>query len=406
MGAITDVRERAGDLHQRINPAMLERAYQDGMNFSRFLEEQDPSDEYNDGLSAFERQLKMANIVTRSNPEEGFYADRFQAFEENEHTRTLQVEWMARQWRKVSHMRRSDPTRRAIMASDDALAGSGFRPYISAAQERSSQIAPAIPIGELVALTTQIDGNAYRAIYLNDDPGEARLVRVGETAEIPGAKLTQGERTVDLYKFGRKVTASYELLRRAPIDTVAFHIARMAVQAEVDKVAHVLDIMINGDGNPNTSASVDNLTALDADAVAGTLSLRGWLAYKLRFETPYALTHEIAQNDVILDQLLLSTGTANIPVVTIQGAGGFGGFEPINPQLSDRVRYGSLSSAPASKVVGFDARFAIERVTEIGASLTETQRWVTNQTQDLVLSEVEGYAVVDTKAVRILDVAA
>jgi hypothetical protein len=32
-------------------------------------------------------------------------------------------------------------------------------------------------------------------------------------------------------------------------------------------------------------------------------------------------------------------------------------------------------------------------------------RWITNQTQDLVFTEVEGYAVIDNKAAKILDLA-
>jgi len=392
-------RDRAKELHGRITLESMERAYREGMNFSRWLEKQDPSEGYNDGLDAFERQLAIAGITTASNPERGFYADQFSAFEDaGEAGRALQIEWMARQYRKIAHQTRS------VLSSDSSTVGSAMRPYVDAAQARASQMAPAIPLAELIALHTQIDNNVYRALYLNDDETQYRMVRVGETAEIPGATLTQGERPIDLYKYGRKLKISYEALRRVPIDTVAFYIARMAIQAEVDRVSTVISVIASGDGNAGTAAQVINMTTLDPNATPGTLTLKAWLAFKMQFKNPYALTHELANEDVILQQLLLDTGSSNIPLFTITGQAGFGSLTPINPLLADNVRYGETEDAPALKIVALDRRYAIEQVSEIGGTLQESQRWITNQTQDLVFTEVEGYAVIDPKATKILDI--
>lgn len=389
---------RAADLNKTLSMGTLERAYREGMNLSRWLEKEDPSAGYDDGLDAFERQLAVMDITTNSNPERGFYADRFDKFEKaGDAGRVLQIEWMARQYRKYSQMSRS------VFSSDGNAPGSMMRPYAEAAQARTSQMAPAIPLSELIAMRTQVDTNVYRALYLNDDEKSYRMVRVGETAEIPGATLTEGEKPIDLFKYGRKLKISYEAMRRLPVDTVAFYIARMAIQAEVDKVKTVLDVMVNGDGNAGTAASNINLTDLDPDATAGHLTLKAWLAFKMTFNNPYALTHELAQQDVILQQLLLDTGSANIPVLSLTGAANFGGFTAMNPALSDNVRYGVTEDAPDGKVIAFDSRFAIEQVTEIGGTIQESMRWVTNQTEDLVFTEVEGYAVIDSKAAKILD---
>lgn len=400
MGANGTMRQRARDLHAQLGYGALERAYAEGMNFSRWLEEQDPSENYDDGLDAFERQLSIAGIVTRTNPERGFYADEFRAFEDaGEPGRALQIEWMARQYRKVAHATRS------VLASDASEVGSIMRPYVDAAQARTSQIAPAIPLEELIAFRTQIDSNVYRALYLNHDEKQYRMVRVGETAEIPGASLTQGERPVDLYKYGRRLDISYEAMRRVPIDTVAFYIARMAIQAEVDKVSTVLKVLVEGDGNAGTAAEVINLTGLDSTA-AGKLTLPAWLGFKLKFRNPYALTHEIVQEGIVLQQLLLNTGTSNVPILSLTGGAAFGGFTPINPALADNVRYGVLDEAPANQVVAFDSRFAVEQITEIGGTVNESKRWAEKQVDSLIFTEVEGYAVVDAKAAKILDLAA
>lgn len=387
---------RAQELHEQLSLRSMDEAYHAGMNFSRWLEEQDPSEGYNDGLDAFERQLAIAGITTTSDPERGFYADQFRAFEDaGEAGKALQIEYISRQYRKVAH------NARAVLASDSATVGSAMRPYVDAAQARMDQIAPAIPLNELIAFRTAIDNNVYRALYLHDDEKEYRMVRVGETAEIPGATLTQGERPVDLYKYGRRLDISYEAMRRVPIDSVAFYIARMAVQAEVDKVSTVLDILVNGDGNPGTEAEVHNLTDLDADATTGNLTLRAWLAFKLKFRNPYQLTHELVQEGIALQQLLLDTGSSNTRLAELSGT--FGGFTPMNDAFAGNVRFGVLDEAPENQIVALDGRFAVEQITEIGGTVNESKRWIEKQVETLTFTEVEGYAVIDSKAAKILD---
>lgn len=387
------------DLHKSLGFDSMERAYREGMTLSRWLETEDPSDEYKDGLDAFERQLAVMDITTTSNPERGFYADEFRKFEDaGEAGRVLQIEWMARQYRKHSQKAR------AVLQSDDAGLGGVMRPYVDAAGFRAQQMAPAIPVAELIALRTQIDSNAYRALYLNDDESEYRMVRVGEAAEIPAAKLSSGEKPIDLFKYGRRLDISYEALRRTPIDTVAFYIARMAIQAEVDKAATIADVIVNGDGNAGTAATVYDLTDLDTNATAGTLTLKAWLAFKLKFKNPYNITHELVQSDVALQQLLLNTGSANVPLVNYQDT--FGGFVPMNDVFRDNVRYGVTDDAPSGKIVALDSRFALEEVSEIGGSISESKKWIEKQVNTMTFTEVIGYAVIDSHATKILNLGA
>ncbi len=401
---IGNVRPRAQDLFQRMAAGRLyQAAYDRGMNLSAFVELEDPSHEYKDGLDAFERMLKVAGIVTRSDPGLGFWSDTFEAFSRDENTRALVPEWAARVWRRVSSGHAST---RALYASSDAAAGSVSHPFADAAAARTTQLAPAIPLATLVAVTTPIDSDAYRATYLVDDAAQSRLVRIAQGAELPRAKLVTSDRTIRIYKYGRALETTYETLRRQRIDMVALHIARMAIQAETDKVAALIDVMINGDGNVGTSAENYNLTALDPATTANTLTLRAWLAFKFKFNNPYALTAVLVQEASALSLMLLTTGNANVPLVTIQAPAGFGGFRPLNPGLADNVALGVTTDAPSGRIVGVDTRFAIERVTEIGSNISEVQRYVTRQTEAITLSEVEGYAKLDAKATKNLNLAA
>ncbi len=402
---------RAKDLHERLNINMFEEAYANGMNFTALLEKEDPSSDYHDGLNSFERQLEMAKIRTRGDRYGGYGASLFDEFLKTDATRALAVEWVATVFRqaklKIDRGGVKELVRvlsaDSVYGSDDYAINTAFRPYIDSARERIDQIAPAIPISELVAATTPINGNTYRSIYLTPDDTQLHFVRVGETAEIPAVKMTHGAKSIDLYKFGRRIIQSYEVLRRTPIDVVARHIAWLAVQAEVDKLSLVLDVMVNGDGNGN-AAPVDDSTILDS-ASTTTLTFKAWVAWLMQFDNPYQMNVLLARKSNMINLMLLPVSTTgNMPLVAVAPAVGLGGFTPINRSIDQTVRYGTTEDAPATGYVGMDSRFGIERVTEIGSDITEVARFIRNQTQDLVMSEVEGYAKNDPKAVRILDV--
>lgn len=384
---------------------LYRQAYEEGKTLSWYLEEQDPSENYSDGLDAFERLLKEARILVNSDMNKGYYASEFQAFDKSDDTRALVPEFMNRVWKGVSHGKKVST--RSIYASNDNPLNTLMNPYTDAPGIRGEQLTPAIPLNEIVAITTPIDNDAYRSFYLTEAdmaPENLRMVRIAEGAEIPRVKLVGGEHTIRLRKFGRALEVSYETLRRQRIDMVAFHVARMAVQAEKDRVAAALDVLVNGDGNTGTAATVVTISSLGG--TAGTLDLASWLAFRLQFISPYFPTTLLAREDVSLDLMMLNTGSANIPLVSLPASFGNLAVRPINPRLADGLGLGWTSDAPADKIVAFDRRLALERVTEIGSDITEVERWTTRQTQTLSMTEVEGYAVIDQGATKILNIAA
>jgi hypothetical protein len=386
----TEILTRMGDL------SMYRAAGEAGISLSAFLEREDPSEGYNDNLDAFGRLLKAANIRVNSLPEQGMYADTLEAFDKSRDTRALFPEWAARTWRRAA-LGRSVSTRDNAYNDDSQAWGGVMRPYTDNATARMKQLQPAIPLSEVIAITTGVQNDAYRAFYLTDVAAQERLVRVAAGAELPRAKLTGGDHTIRLYKYGRLLEATYEMMRRSPIDLVGLHIARIAIQVQSDKLATVLDTIVNGDGNTN-GATVHNQSDMDTGS---TPTFKGWLRFRMQFANPYVLTHAFVQEDLALTMMLFNTGSANLPMVTYQAQSGIGQFTPINPGLGDGVRLGWTSDAVANKVIGIDARFAVERVYEVGADISETVRWVERQTTGLTLSEVEGYAIFDANACRL-----
>lgn len=403
---IVETRQRPGELVKRFQDAgsalaIYRDAYKRGVSLSAHLEKMDPSDGYNDGLDAFGRIIKESGIVTRTMPEYGVYADTYGALETHG-LRSLGPEWIARQWRAAATGK--SPSTRGLYQANDATPGSALYPIVNAAQARTDkQIEAAIPVNEMVAITTPISGGVYQAFYLLNDTDEQRMARVAEGTDVPRAKLTSANNVVRVRKFGRSLQATYEQLRQMRFDMLALHIQRMSAQAEADKVGIIIDVLINGDGNPNTAAQVFALTALHPGATTGAPTLRAWLAFKMKFANPYAITTALAQEGPALDLQLLNTGSANVPLVSIQSNANLGSFRQINRGLADAVGLGWTADAPASKVVGFDSRFAIERVLEIGANIQEVEKNIRNQTEELVMTESEGYAIFDPSASKLLD---
>ncbi len=389
------------ELFQRLNLGMHEQARREGVTFSQFLDRELPAER--DGLDGFQRMLREAGILTRTHPRGYYRASTVEAFARNEQARALFPEWVARTLDKVRFRERTAPVaERAVVLSDDAAVGTILRPYGDDPVLRlSDATGPAIPIEEVVSRTRFEDSDRARSFYLNRDDTATRRKRVAEAADIPRARITTKQHEIPLYKYGIAMEASYETMRRLELDEFAAFLQREAISAEVDKVAAILDVIVNGDGNTGTAATSYNLTALDGAAVAGTLTLKGWLAFKAKFANPYMLTSVLAQEAVVLQLLLLNMGSGN---VLLQERPDLGGFVPMNQTFADGVRWGITTEAPTLKIVGFDRRYAIGRIVETGSLIQEVDRWITRQVNVLTVSENEGYEVLDPKAVKILNV--
>lgn len=396
---IQQSRPRAQALREQMGPAIYRAAYQAGMSLSAWLESQDPSSEYRDGLDAFERQCMLAGVRTRSHPALGIYANEFGAFLRDEQTRALVPEWAARIWREVQHGRSAST--RALYTSGDEIPGSSMRPYAEAAALRvTSPVAPPIALSDIVAITTPIDGNTYRSVYLTTSTTDLRMRRVAESADIPLFKLTTSQNSINLYKYGTGVESTYESLRRARLDKVRFWLQQMALQAEMDRVSEAINILVSGDGNSGTAATNWRAkTDFDSTATGKTITLKAYLNYKLKFFPLYRLSHIFGTEADILKLLLLNVGDSD-QMAYLGDPTAAPGYDNM---LRDGVRYGITADVPADKLVGLDARSALERVIEIGSNIQEIERFARNQTQVLTMTEVEAFAILQPGTVKTLE---
>lgn len=443
---VTITRQGVGDLYRTLDPSIYERVQADGFrsltNLLEAMDPTDPKDRYV-GVDAFTRLLAAADVRTYNDPSEEYECSRMEVFGRSRANQALFREWCRRQWMtgSVERKRRRHPhwvdrpgtdaqplaededaeregegpsraeivnrqgTRAAAeFLSGEALAGSVRRPLEDDPTLRFVEFEPAVPLSEVISRTRPTNDINFRARFLTQPTAaDIRMVRVGEAAEIPTAVITESERSVRLRKFGRAVRGSYEALRRLPLEDFAVWIRQLRLQVEVDQVAAALDVAISGDGNSGTAAVVHNLTALDPATTANTLTVTAWLAFRMKFRNPYALTTVLAREAETLKVLNLNIGTANLLLLSAQTPVPFQqNFTPINNRLAGGQRYGITDDAPAAHVLGLDNRFGPERLVENGSEISEAERFITNQTEILTFTMNEGYMVPDVNAAKLL----
>jgi hypothetical protein len=335
------------------------------MTLSDFLDQIDKKS-YHDGemaeLDAFQRQLAIAGIKTRGIPERGVFSD------------------------KVERFFQSNVPGSQIL----------FPEYINRTM-RQTKLAPDI-LPYILATTTGVAaGEAYRTIYTTDTAEDRRLFRVDQTAEMPRTKLTVSEHLIRMFKYGRILEGSYEFFRRVTIDLFAIILARIALQTNLDKATTAIDIAINGDGNSNPAANY-NQSTLDTGTVP---TFKGYLNFTLQFY-PYQLTTLIGNASALTAFLTIQYPNINpLSILSFLQNGSLGPQKVEMPQnLYQDVQLIYLPDAPSNILIGLDKNFALEMVLENGSNLVETDRIVQRQVNDVVISEINGFAKIFPEATK------
>jgi len=350
-----------------LNHKMYSEAFAKRETFSKYLEKLDPTPE-GSKLDAFERQLKERGIFTKSIYDKGITASVMEdAFYRTEDNDVLFPELIAR------------TVREAIM-QDTML--------------------PA-----LIGQYTTITGNSYKSFYVDDQPTKQSKKRVTEASELPKCKLSSRTQEVKIYKYGRAIEASYEVIRRMQIDMLALHVRRIGMQAAKDKVEEIITVIKDGDGN-NNAAPILRLNAdLDSGATAGTLTAKGFLAFLMEFEE-FPCDTLIAAKDAFLQILLTSIGSFSAAdVLKLLAAGAGKGVSLSVPQFPDgAIKLFWHKDVTSLNVHGINKQYAIEQVAEAGSDISEAARFILNQTQVLTVSENDGYSKLFKEATKTLNV--
>jgi len=317
--------------------------YSTGKGFTQALEEIDPSEQYRgtalEGLDAYERQLKRFGIRIS-----GMGSDRVEKFFRSADTAALFPEYIARAVQ--SGLENTDKT------------------------------------SSIVAATTLIDGMDYRSLSCESSAGGV----VGEGAALPVAQVLTKSALVNMRKHGCLLNASYEALRFQRLDLLTVTLHKIGADIAKELLGDAVDVLVNGDGNTGTAASVVNKAG---SALAYTDLLTLWNSFDTFNMTTILTSAGMAQQILALAEM--RDGTAGLD---FQGTGNL-----VTPLGAELIK---SAAVPAGALVAFDKNCALEKV-DAGGIVTDVDSLIDHQFQRASISSTIGFAKIFPAATIVMD---
>lgn len=314
-----------------------------GMTLSELLE----SDEYDPSphgapLDAFERQLALAGIrLAGKQPTtvEQFY----------QKAPSLMPEFMLREIKR----------------------GQKMRPELS----------------RLIANTTTVASNHYTPFFIDTADTERFSLRpVGEGAEIPQLLVTEQNHAVTVGDYGLALKTSYKSLRYRSTSQFRVLLWYIGFRMQTDKIAMVVDCLINGDGNNNAARTINSDTS-------GSLAYDDLVSLWAEF-APFEMNTLVCHINTLKTILTLDEFKDPMAGYRFQNSGDL--FSPLGATMvrSDDV--------PTDLVIGLDHRFAVEEVIT-QPLMIEYDKVIEQRFEEAVISESVSFAKVIREAAVILD---
>lgn len=354
---------------------LYEKAYDQGMSFSQFLEFLNPTEPGDTtGLDAFDRQLRRFGIRSKRDSRFGLPASKGQLFFQPgvPESRILFPEFLNR------------TARRALIDEENSL-------------------------NMLIAHWDQLQGTSvYRSIYIDEDVLDRRQSEVVQYGKFPVVAIKWSEKATTLKKYGVKLQASYEFIRQASLPVIEMLVQRIMLQERIDELGLALKVLHDGDGETKegggiTTTNLSTLGVTNPDGI-DDLTYVNYLKW-LHMFAPGQCSIIVGNVDTMVH--VMTMDKPNVDPVFLMQSLGFNelGGRPrvVNPRIAQNISYIIHDDAPDDEIVGVDPRFALIGYREAGADLTETQRIIDGQWEEIVLSNTVGFSNVFRSAVRKLD---
>lgn len=238
--------------------------------------------------------------------------------------------------------------------------------------------------------TIGVDSNIVKSATLDllSDKNKrgVKKMRIAEGADLPTAKISIGEKAINLWKHGRAIEMTYETVRRMRIDLFTKQMGAIVKDITFQNFDAAVDVLVNGDGNANAAtkiATLDNLAALTGESLASAM-IDYW------FENHY-IANTLTMNKekfkklvgMTFDSSLTPGATArlsfNIPQI---------GAQTVTILCGDVPQIGNKDVILMS-----NKDMSLIRYEENGSNIQENQSFARNQTNLLTVSENSGYAI-------------
>ena len=260
-------------------------------------------------------------------------------------------------------------------------------------KNRQDQIESVAP---LLAQSRTIAGTEMISTIVNDDSAERDTFTVPELARIPVRTIRTSQTSVAMYKHGSAYRTSYEFNRRSSIDILTPFAARVARELEISKTKAAVSVLINGDG-VNPAAPTAALSAYGADFTGGkTLqhnykALAKFLMERAKNGTPVDML--VGNFDTYVELMFMFAPTNSVGLNKTEMEALVAAGTPMLqlPIMGGAVQFAVSSAVPANKLIAFSKAETLEELVEAGASISENERSILNQSITYVRTEVTGY---------------
>jgi len=327
-----------------LQKSMLQEAMAQGISLTDYLEMLDPSSAYpGTELDAFERQL-AARELTVKGPGKVVTLDAFY----EEANRVLFPEFIDRNVRLGMVMGKND-----------------------------------VRVEDLIYTTSEIDSGTYMSAAV-DMAKKPHLKKVGEGSKFPEIKIVMNNKTITLGKVGTVIKATYEYRRRVKADVFAKMLQYIGMTISQDKANLAIDTIIDGTGNNDVAAEVEY----------SEVNYNNLIDFFLGF-SPFSCNILVGSTTMVGAILKLPEFKDPMIGFEFQKTGEF-----MNP-IGSNMKTSSNSKLSTTKMLGIDNRFLLEQVIERGSTLTEADKLIDGQWDEIVISQVFGFAKTFNEAGKI-----
>lgn len=243
-------------------------------------------------------------------------------------------------------------------------------------------------LDKLIASSSTISSSRYTPFYVNVTPTQSKLSLrpIGDAAEIPTLTVAEQLHSVTVPDYGMTLKTSYKALKYRTTAQFKVLLWYIGFRLQADKMALVVDTIINGDGNDNAAAVINTETS-------GNLTYTDLIALWNEF-FPFEMNTVLCHKDPIKTILTMEEFKDPMAGFKFQKTG-----DLVSPLGSSLVRCDDVAS---DLVIGLDNRFAIEQVVS-QPLMVEYDKVIEQKLEEAVISESVAYAKVIKDAALVLD---
>ncbi|MCK5125668.1 MAG: hypothetical protein KAR42_05390 [candidate division Zixibacteria bacterium] len=242
-------------------------------------------------------------------------------------------------------------------------------------------------LDRLLSGSTVVNSNRYTPFYIDTSDTENFSLRpVGEGAEIPALTVTEQKHSINVRDYGLALKTSYKALRHRSTAQFKVLLWYIGFKIQTDKIALVVNTLINGDGNDNAASTINSATS-------GSLTYADLVKLWAEF-SPFEMNHIICHIDSMKTILALDEFKDPLAGYRFGRTGEL--FTPLGATL---IRCDNVSS---DLIIGLDSRFAVEEVIS-QPLMVEFDKIIDQKFEEAVISESVSYAKVVADASATLD---